>query len=56
MTIFFENWGEHGPFGPPWLRLWVHLLHNFAFHLLLYLEIFSFVTLYLQSFYISCNC
>jgi len=22
MTICSKNWGRHGPFGPPWLRLW----------------------------------
>jgi len=26
MTIFSKNFGGNGPFGPPWLRLWNHMV------------------------------
>ena len=26
-TIFSKNFGGHGPFRPPWLRLWVERLN-----------------------------
>jgi len=26
MTIFSKNFVVHGPFGPPWLRLWPKLM------------------------------
>jgi len=33
-TIFSENLGGHGPFGPPWLRLWTRLTVSYPDHMM----------------------